>query len=200
MGDYKPKINNKFTELFQRTFGFDDDELNLFFSQFTYRKVFKKEFFLKPGQICKSKAYLSKGCMRNYVLDEKCHERILYFSFEDWWLGDIESYYAQRPSTNYIQALEDCDIFVISKENFDRLTIQIPKLQKWLAVKMVPAVCATNKRMEELKTLSPEERYRVMIEKQPNIFKRVPLQYIAAYLNIEPPSLSRLRRRLAQKD
>jgi hypothetical protein len=49
------------------------------------------------------------------------------------------------------------------------------------------------------RTLSAEEKYLHFINNCPQAFNRVPLKYIAGYLGIEPPSLSRLRRKLAGK-
>ena len=54
-------------------------------------------------------------------------------------------------------------------------------------------------RLFEVKSSSVEDRYLNLIKKQPDVFQRVPLQYIAAYLDIEPQSLSRLRKRLLHK-
>lgn len=177
----------------------DETELDLFISHFSIKNISKKEYYLKAGQICNCKAYLNKGCIRNFVVDEKGHERILFFAFEDWWVGDFESYYSGNPGTNYVQALEDCELFIVPKEVFEKLSKQIPKLNQWSTIKIVPAASASKKRLEELKTHTPEERYRTLLEKQPFIFQRVPLQYIAAYLNIEPQSLSRMRNRLSKK-
>lgn len=189
----------EFKELFRGTLGLTQDEYDLFLSAFERRTLSKKAYFLQAGQVCHTKAYLNKGCMRNFVLDEKGHERILFFPFEDWWVGDFESYYSQQPGTNYIQALEDCDLLVISKAAFDEMERQIPKLSQWYTVKVIPAVSASRKRLEEFKTLTPEERYLQLLEKHPAILQRVPLQYIAAYLNIEPQSFSRMRKRLSGK-
>lgn len=192
-------INPKFIELFKQTFALTEKEFALFLSSFKSKKVFKKDYYLRAGQICNSKAYLNKGCIRNFVVDEKGHERILFFAFEDWWVGDFESYYSGKPGTNYVQALDDCELLIISKDRFEKLTEKIPKLNKWYAIKMVPAASASKKRLEELKILTPEERYIALLEKQPFIFQRVSLQYIAAYLNIEPQSLSRMRKRISNK-
>lgn len=195
----KQDINPLFFTLFEEKFGLDQNELELFVSHFSKRIIPKKDFYLRAGQVCNCKAYLNKGCIRNFVVDDKGHERILFFAFEDWWVGDFESYYSGKPGTNYVQALEDCELLVIAKERFEKLVERIPKLNQWYAIKMVPAASASKKRIEELKTLTPEERYLALLEKQPFIFQRVPLQYIAAYLNIEPQSLSRMRNRLSKK-
>ena len=66
------------------------------------------------------KGISDKGCARNFVLDEQGHERILFFAFEDWWLSDFDSYYSGKPGANCIQMLEDSELLVISKENFQK--------------------------------------------------------------------------------
>lgn len=193
-------INPKFINLFQQTFGLNNEEFELLLSNFYSKTISKKIFYLRAGQFCNAKAYLNKGCFRNFVVDEKGHERILFFAFEDWWVGDFESYYSGKPGTNYVQALEDSELLIIPKEKFELMEKKIPKLNQWYVIKMLPAANAAKKKLEEIKILTPEERYVTLIEKQPEIFQRVPLQYIAAYLNIEPQSLSRMRKRLPKKN
>jgi hypothetical protein len=51
--------------------------------------------------------------------------------------------------------------------------------------------------LAEVKAQTAEERYLNLLNKHPHIFQRIPLQYIASFLDIEPPSLSRLRKRLS---
>lgn len=197
-----PELNNlnpKFVELFRGNFGFTEEEFALFLSLFQRKYICKKDYFLKAGEVCKSKAYLNTGCSRNFVLDEKGHERILFFAFEDWWLGDFDSYYSGKPGTNYVQMLEDSEVLEISKENFQKAEEEIPKLKQWYTSKMLNSASASRNRIEEMKTLTAEERYLNLLAKQPHIFQRIPLQYIASFLNIEPPSLSRMRNRLTNK-
>jgi CRP-like cAMP-binding protein len=192
-------INPKFTELFMGNFAFTEEEFALFLSSFHLKTISKKDYYIKAGETCKAKAYLNKGCARNFVLDEQGHERILFFAFEDWWIGDLESYYSDKPGTNYVQMLEDSELLIIPKEKFQKLEMEIPKLKQWYTSKMLRSASASRNRIEEMKTLSAEERYLNLLEKQPHIFQRIPLQYIASYLNIEPQSLSRMRSRLANK-
>src|SRR4029078_3287578 len=124
-------INPKFVELFTETFAFTEEEFTLLLSSFKSKTIFKKDYYLRAGELCKSKAYLNEGCARNFVLDEQGHERILFFAFEDWWLGDFDSYYSGKPATNYIQMLEDSELLVISKENFQKAEQKRPKLRPW---------------------------------------------------------------------
>ena len=192
-------INPKFVELFRQTFAFTAEEFALFLSYFTVKRIAKKDYYLRAGECCHAKAYLNKGCTRNFVVDEHGHERIVLFAFEDWWLGDFDSYYSGKPAITYIQMLEDAEVLDISKEKFLKSEEEIPKLKQWYTYKMQRSASASMNRIVEMKTLTAEERYINLIEKQPHIFQRIPLQYIASYLNIEPQSLSRMRNRLTNK-
>ncbi len=192
-------INSKFIALFRQTFDFTEEEFILFLSHFTVKRIAKKDYYLRAGDCCHSKGYLNKGCTRNYVLDEQGHERIVHFAFEDWWLGDFESYYSGIPAITYIQMLEDSEVLEISRESFLKSEQEIPKLKQWYTYKIPRSASASLKRIVEMKTLTAEERYLLLLEKQPHVFQRIPLQYIASYLNIEPQSLSRMRNRLTNK-
>ncbi|MGL5888238.1 MAG: Crp/Fnr family transcriptional regulator, partial [Bacteroidia bacterium] len=46
----------------------------------------------------------------------------------------------------------------------------------------------------ELLTLTAEERYKQLLQKQPEIIKRTPSKHIASYLGVTPESLSRIRK------
>jgi hypothetical protein len=54
-------------------------------------------------------------------------------------------------------------------------------------------------RIEGFVFKSPEERYLDLIRQQPAIFNAVPLYHISSYLGIQGPSLSRIRKRLAER-
>lgn len=54
------------------------------------------------------------------------------------------------------------------------------------------------RRTSQIRVKSPEVRYLEMLEHYPEIINRVPLKYIASLLDIEPESLSRIRKRTAR--
>ncbi|MFI5187749.1 MAG: Crp/Fnr family transcriptional regulator, partial [Chitinophagales bacterium] len=145
------------------------------------------------------RAYINKGSTRTYTMDEKGGEHILFFAFEDWWIGDLESYYDQQPALVYIQATENCELLCLAKTELEKLWTEIPNLKKMFEQKEQRSSFANLHRLQEVKSLSAEEWYLNLIQKHPQVFQRIPLQYIAMYFDIEPPSLSRLRKRLSGK-
>jgi CRP-like cAMP-binding protein len=171
--------------LFRQKFQLDNDQLALISDKFRPTKIEKKGFYLKQGDIAKSKAFLVKGAVRYFYLDNNLKENTLFFRFENMWLGDIESYHEQTPSKISIQTLEDSELLIINKTDFAILQQQIPALEKWYAINAVKMYASL---------------FNKLVEAKPQIFQRVSLQHIAAYLEIEPQSLSRLRKRLLKSD
>ena len=192
-------FSKQFVDYFTGTIGMDGGEYDFFCSHFRPKILKKKSYYVEPGMLCRQKAYVNEGCLRTFAVDKNGNERILFFPMEDWWITDIDSYFSSNPATIYVQALEDCQLFEIAKEDFEMLENKIPKLKVWYSLKLSRHASKTIKRMEEMKTLTPQERYLNLMESNPEIFKRIPLQHIASYLNIEPQSLSRLRKRLAKQ-
>jgi CRP-like cAMP-binding protein len=199
MQPYRSELSPLFIELFTKKVGLGEDEFELLLSHFKREYIPRKYFYLKAGQITTHSAYLNKGSTRTYTIDDRGGEHNLFFSFEDWWLGDLESYHTQQPGKLYIQAIEDCELLCIPKTDLDKLESSIPKIKEWHSAKQTKSHFATLSRLAEVKTLTPEERYLHLIQKHPHIFQRIPLQYIASFLDIEAPSLSRMRKRLSQK-
>jgi CRP-like cAMP-binding protein len=196
---YPSEVSPQFIDLFMNKMNFTEEEFKLILSFFRREYVPRKFFFMKAGQVAKYKAYINKGSTRTFTTDEKGGEHILYFSFEDWWVGDLESFYNQQPSTLNIQAMEDCEILCLHKNDLEKLGEQIPKLKMLFAEKERKSFFANVQRLKEVKTSTAEDRYLNLLNKHPEIFQRIPLQYIAMYLDIEPQSLSRMRKRLSCK-
>jgi len=188
-----------FIDLFTKTIGMNEEEFELFCSHFTETALRKKDYYLKEGAISNAKAYVKKGCSRTFVIDESGKEHILFFAFEDWWLADFESYHSGTPGKQYVQALEDMELLVISKQDFIKMETEISKMRLWYEIKQRKMNIAMINRLSEVKSGTCEERYFKLLDKHPEIFQRVPLQHIASYLDIEPQSLSRLRNRITHK-
>jgi CRP-like cAMP-binding protein len=179
--------------------GFSRDEYEFYCGFLTKRIVRKKEHYLQAGGISRATAYVNSGCLRQYVIDEHAKEIIIQFALEDWWIGDLESFHYETPSQFYIQALEESELLLLSRNDFLKVCEQLPKYKAFHDEKVQRNHFATLKRLSMAKLGTPEEKYLHLIRDHPQLFQRVPLHHIAAYLSIEPESLSRLRKRLSEK-
>lgn len=180
----------------QSTNWFSEPELDHLLSHFATTEVKKKTHILHEGEICKQIAFIEQGCFRNYTSDKDLHESVNYFGFEGWWLADLHSLEYQVPTTYNIQAIEDSTVQVINRADFFGLMEEFPKFKEGHIQLVRKSYATMMSRLQEIRFKSVEERYLDLLRKQPEVLQRVPQQYIAAYLGIEPQSLSRLRKRL----
>ena len=178
----------------------NDKEIVSCLGYFERRSLKKKEHFLIAGEICRVKGYINKGCFRRYTTSRNGKESILNFSIEDWWIGDLESMNSLQPSIYNIQALEDSKVFCITQEQHLQLCNDMPKYFTFHEEKTKRSHYASLKRLSVTQALTPEENYLEMLHQYPQLVQRVPMHFIASYLGIEPESLSRLRKRLMEKE
>lgn len=177
----------------------DEKELQYFHSLLKLRKVKKKKSLLQAGEVCDFEAYIVKGCVRVYFLDENGFEVDLSFAVEDWWVSDITSFAQQKPADLFIQTIEDCEMLFISYKDKEKLFSKIPKFERVFRIMMQRNYDNTIKRLISTISKPAEERYKDFIKKYPTIPQRVPQHLIAAYLGISPEFLSKIRARKAKR-
>ena len=107
----------------------------------------KKEHLFMEGQVAKYVGFVNKGCLRYYRLDEKGEEHIVYFAIEEWWIGDLSSFYSGQPSTYNLQALEPCEMFLYTKDTFETVRREIPAYDQYAKIRHAKA---TDARMETM--------------------------------------------------
>jgi len=177
----------------------DKTETDFFISLLQLKKLKRKEFLLKQGDICKTENFIVKGCLRTYTIDDNGFEHIVMFGIEDWWVGDLYSFLTQNPTTYFIDALEDTEILQISKANLDRLFERVPKFERFFRLILQNAFIAQQQRINQNLSFTAEQRYLDFITKHPNLEQRLSQKQVAAYLGITPVFLSMLRKKLSQK-
>src|SRR6476646_5296707 len=107
----------------------NEDELNYCKTLFLPKKLRKRQFLLQEGDECKYQAFVEKGMLRSYHIDEKGTEHILQFAFEGWWVADLSSYLTGEPSHFTIEAMEDSELLLLTKSSWDTLMQHIPKFE-----------------------------------------------------------------------
>jgi len=84
-----------------------EEEFNYCKTLFLPKKLRKRQYFLQEGDICKYQAFVEKGILRSYTIDEKGNEHILQFGSEGWWIVDLSSYLTDEPTFLNIDALAE---------------------------------------------------------------------------------------------
>jgi CRP-like cAMP-binding protein len=178
---------------------FTEDEFNLAATFFVPKKIRRRQFLLQAGDVCKSLAFVSNGCLRSYSVDNKGEEHIVQFAIEDWWISDMKSFLTNQPSTYNIDALEDSELLLIDKVSQDKLCCAIPKFEHYFRMLLESNSSAAQLRISDFISSSAEDRYLNFLKTYPKLVQRVPQSQIASYLGITPQSLSRIRKELSEK-
>ena len=176
-----------------------DDDIDLIKSIFVPKKFRKRQYFLQEGEVCKYTAFIVKGAMRQYSVDDKGEEHILGLFMENWWASDRESFIRQTPSVYFIDAWEETDALVISSTDSLHLLSQIPAMRQITGKMDENAAIAAQKRLNAAISLSAEQRYNNLEKTNPQFLQRFPQHIIASYLGISRETLSRIRSNAIKK-
>lgn len=176
-----------------------DRETEQFCNLFKPQSIKKKQFILQEGDTCTFEAFVTKGLFRVYHLDQNGFEQVLYFAMEDWWITDIDSFTNQRPSQLFIEALEDSEILLISKQDKDLAYENIPAIEKLFRIMTQKTHVALQRRMIDYLGKTADQRYIDFSEKYSSLAQRLSNIQIAAYLGISHEFLSKIRKKLSIK-
>jgi CRP-like cAMP-binding protein len=165
-----------------------DEGFNNLLKRMTLKEIKKKTIVQEEGKMTNEIFFVLKGSFQYYKNKEGGTLPVFQFSKEEHWTVDMESLTTNTPSKLNIQAMENCAVLKISKENFNHIYLN----------------CADHKEFIRLKRIrhhnaSSEMRYANMLERYPSIKIRVPSDSLASYLGITPEPFRRLRKNLQSK-
>lgn len=188
-------------ELYFRNFNskipVSEEEQELIKNYLTLKKLRKKQYLLQEGDVCKCVAFIEKGAMRSYKVNEDGSEHIVQFALEGQFLTDLYSFLTNEPSIYNIDAIEESELVLITRSASDELRKRSPKYQEFIFQATSEAYIQLEKRMTSVISLSLEERYKELTENYPNIIQRLPQHMIASYMGLTPETLSRVRKRIS---
>ncbi|MEJ6979376.1 Crp/Fnr family transcriptional regulator [Pedobacter sp. P351] len=173
-----------------------DEGFALVQQAFKHKKLRKRQYFLQEGDVCKYTAFIAKGAMRQYTVDEEGHERIVRLGIENWWMGDFESFVMLTPSMYNIDAFEDSDLLIITNEQMQNLRAQVPVMDNVIKMMDQKRAIAYEKRIRVSISYTAEDRYVDLQKTYPDLLQRFPQNMIASYLGISPETLSRIRKQM----
>ena len=188
-------------EKFDEKINLTEAEKQLSRSFFIPKKLRKKQWLLQEGDICKYVAFVEKGLLRLYTVSDKGTEYITQFAFEGWWIADQLSFLTGEPSAYNIDAMEDCELLLLTKQAEEQMLEKIPKLERYFRILLQNSLIVTQKRLVSSLSQTAEERYNDLVKICPaTLPHRIPQHMLASYLGITPETLSRIRRQMATKE
>lgn len=163
----------------------------------TVKKLRKRQYLLQEGDVCKCLAFVEKGALRSYSVDEDGTEHIVQFALDGRFMTDLYSFLTNEPSTLNIDAIEDSELVLITRTASEELRKLSPQYQDFIFQATSEAYIELEQRVTSTISLSLEERYKDLVAKYPDIIQRLPQHMIASYMGLTPETLSRVRKRIS---
>lgn len=164
---------------------------------FTSRIIVKGEMLIHVGDIQNELYIVLSGLMRSYYIDINGNDVTRFFPRRGTLCGEI--LFSDGPSNHCIQALEDCEILVISVEDFKCLVEEEIYCTKAHLKALEESFKYKIERESSFLLKSATERYIDFKKMYPELEERVNQRHIASYLGITPVSLSRIKGSLREQ-
>jgi CRP-like cAMP-binding protein len=171
----------------------DGEQLDIF-TYFTNKITFKRnEYFSTVENPSASIAFVAKGLFRVYIIDKKGNEATLGFNCEYMPMSSYSAILLNQINPVYIQALEDSEIYTVTRMDLLNKFDINPKwkdiLQKYTELDCLRL------RMREISFLQDDAktRYLHFLDEYRPFAERIKLRYVASYLGITSEALSRIR-------
>lgn len=176
-----------------------DDQKNDLQSFFTVKKLRKKQYLLREGEICTHLSFVSKGLLKSYFVDDKGSEHINLFAFEGWWISDFKSFINHEKAVLNIDAIEETELLMIKLEDYEKLMLTIPVMDRYFRILYQNSLVTKDYRLIASNSYTAEEKYLELTQKNPEMIKRIPHNLIASFLGLAPETVSRIRKKLLLK-
>ena len=173
-----------------------EDESAYFKSKLRERKLKKKQFIIQENQVSESVAFVVSGCLRSYTIDDNGFEHILQFAPPDWWITDMFSFISQKPGNIYIDAIDDSNVYLLSRKDQIDIFEKIPAFEKYFRIITENSLIASRKRVMDGLSLTASDRYEDFCQRYPTLIECLPQKQIAAYIGVTPEFLSKMRRKV----
>jgi len=153
----------------------------------------RKNYFLEEGAVAKDVAFVINGCLRAYSIDNNGFEHILQFAPQDWWITDMYSFVSGKPGTLFVDAVEDTEALLLSREDQLQLFNNIPKFERYFRILTEKSLVSSRQRMMDNLSLTAQERYETFCNYYPTLINALPQKMIASYIGVTPEFLSKMK-------
>jgi len=179
----------------ERKIPLTDEEWEFIVSKAKLIKLKKNQYLQIQDSNNSYEGFILKGSFKTYILNENGTESVIFFSFENEWMCDLESFYHQKPTTYNIKSLEDSEILVINKEQKAQLFEEIPKLMQFHVLMIERANVAIQQRLLDVLNKTSKQRYLDFLERYPKKVQTINNKNLSSYLGVSHEFLSKIKKR-----
>lgn len=135
--------------------------------------------------------FIKKGAVK-IVTEVEERQVILEFGYKGSCIFNLPSFFLEKPSGYYFEAIRDTELIGISKKNYYDFIESNTVFSNFWRSSIERLLLNFVEREVDMLTHSPKLRYQRLLERKPELFQNIPKKYIANYLGLSPETLSRL--------
>ncbi|HEU4716637.1 MAG TPA: Crp/Fnr family transcriptional regulator, partial [Bacteroidia bacterium] len=169
-----------------------DGEFEKFSALLESFSIRRNEHFFQAGDVVKFAVFILKGCLRQYYISPEGVESTVYFAEEKWWSGDASSFRNATPTNLNLQAMEDCEVLLLSRKNWQYAFDTFAWYREYHTKGQQRLAARMQEKLGQALTETAEQKYLRLLKERPSLIRRVPQHYIATYLGLTPETLSRV--------
>jgi CRP-like cAMP-binding protein len=157
------------------------------------RELRKGEHLLHAGELATTVAFVRRGLLREYYLDDDGVQATRTFCPEGEVSGSLADLLSGAPAMVFIQALETSTLVELPWNALVALADQSPQWERVCRRHAEQLVLRKVKREHEMLTLKAADRHARFVTERPGLDARLTREVVASYLGITPVHLSRIR-------
>ncbi len=169
------------------------EELELLLPLVKFASYNKGDTLFTQGEIPKNACFIITGAVRSFYIDEDGKENTVGFHFENEPAFPYGSFVELTPASTSYVTLEPVSVIWVSRNDFYLFLETFPRFETGIAKVLGEYLIKGGQHLKLMRIDSSRERYKKLLELQPEIVTRVPLTYIASYLGMALETLSRVR-------
>ena len=191
-------MKDKIVAYFSRIAPLTAEEAEAVKSSSVIKEYKKGTEILRVGQVSNNTYLVLKGLVRQYHLSEG-EEKVSAFFVEDDWVISLNDPENPQPSPHSWVCEEDCTLLIGDDASANDLFAKFPRLESIARRVLETTFLDYQRKVAAYLADAPEQRYLRLQESNSILLQRVPQYQLASYLGVKPESLSRIRKRLANK-
>lgn len=155
-----------------------------------FQAVKKKDLLLRPGEVARHLYFVQAGLVRCYYIKDG-EEVSTWFMREGDVITSVLSFFRQVPGFEYLVALEDCEVYALSFEDFMEARRRFMEFN-FIALELLTRYyIQSEERLLSLRRTSAQEKLAFVTENLGELLLRVPKKFVASYMDLAPGALSR---------
>jgi len=186
-------MNEALKNLFLTLAPFNEQEMKDAAPFFTAESCEKGTYFSRAGKVSDKIGFVVKGLLRSFY-DIKGKETTTFFQVPGSVAAALLSFLQEKPAIENIQALENSELIVISRNDLMHLYQENWKWQQVGRILIENYYVRMEQRLISMQSRTAQERYEQFCSDFPHLIQSVPQYYIASFLGMSPETLSRIRK------